>query len=57
MKIDTLILSGGGPSAIAYFGIFESLFENKIINENLDGIKEIITTSAGIFPSVCSYKI
>ena len=53
MKIDTLILSGGGPSAIAYFGIFESLFENKIINENLDGIKEIITTSAGIFPSVC----
>lgn len=53
MKIDTLVLSGGGPSAVAYFGIFESLFENNIINENLDGIKEIITTSAGIFPSVC----
>jgi len=53
MKIDTLVLSGGGPSGVAYFGIFQSLFENNIINENLDGIKEIITTSAGIFPSVC----
>jgi len=53
MKIDTLILSGGGPSAIAYFGIFNSLFENTIINEKLDGIREIITTSAGIFPSIC----
>ena len=53
MKIDTLILSGGGPSGIAYFGIFKSLFENKIINENLDNIQEIITTSAGIFPSIC----
>ena len=53
MKIDTLVLSGGGPSGVAYFGIFKSLFENNIINENLDDIKEIITTSAGIFPSVC----
>ena len=53
MKIDTLILSGGGPSGIAYFGIFKSLFENKIINENLNNIQEIITTSAGIFPSIC----
>ena len=53
MKIDTLVLSGGGPSGVAYFGIFKSLFENNIISENLDGIKEIITTSAGIFPSVC----
>ena len=53
MKIDTLILSGGGPSGVSYFGIFQSLFEKNIINENLDGIDEIITTSAGIFPSVC----
>lgn len=53
MEIDTLVLSGGGPSGVAYFGIFQSLFENNIIKENLDGIKEIITTSAGIFPSVC----
>ena len=48
MKIDTLILSGGGPSGIAYIGILEALFENNIINKELDGIKEIITTSIGI---------
>ena len=53
MKIDTLILSGGGPSGIAYFGVIRSLFENNIINENLDGIKEIITTSIGILSSFC----
>ena len=51
MKIDTLILSGGGPSGIAYFGIFKALFESKIINEDLDGIQEIITTSIGILSS------
>ena len=49
MKVDTLILSGGGPSGIAYIGIFTALFENKIIRKDLKGIKEIITTSAGIF--------
>ncbi len=48
MKIDTLILSGGGPSAIAYIGIFHSLFENNILTKDLQNIKEIITTSAGI---------
>ena len=53
MNIDTLVLSGGGPSGVAYFGIFKALFEKNIINNNLDGIKEIITTSAGIFPSFC----
>jgi len=51
--IDTLVLSGGGPSGIAYFGCFQSLFEHKILNENLDGIKEIITTSIGILSSFC----
>ena len=49
MKVDTLILSGGGPSGIAYVGIFSALFEKKIIKKDLKGIKEIITTSAGIF--------
>ena len=49
MKVDTLILSGGGPSGIAYVGIFAALFEKKIIKKDLKGIKEIITTSAGIF--------
>lgn len=46
--IDTLILSGGGPSGIAYIGIFESLFENNILKRDLSGIKEILTTSVGI---------
>lgn len=48
MKIDTLVLSGGGPSAIAYIGIFYCLFQKKIITSDLKDIKEIITTSAGI---------
>ena len=53
MKIDTLICSGGGPSGIAYSGIFKALLEKKIINQNLDGIQEIITTSIGILFSFC----
>ncbi len=52
-EIDTLILSGGGPSGIAYFGIFESLFENDILKRDLSGIKEILTTSVGILCSFC----
>ena len=52
MKIDTLILSGGGPSGVAYFGILKALFEKKIIDPKLKGIKEIITTSVGIIPSI-----
>ena len=52
-EIDTLILSGGGPSGIAYFGIFESLFENNILERDLSGIKEILTTSIGILCAFC----
>ena len=48
MKIDTLVLSGGGPSGIAYIGVFAALFEHGIIKEDLEGIEEIITTSVGI---------
>ena len=47
-SIDTLILSGGGPSGIAYVGIFKALYDKNIIQKNLSGIKEIITTSIGI---------
>ena len=50
MVIKRLILSGGGPSGICYGGIFKALFNKKIINQNLDGIEEIITTSVGILP-------
>ena len=52
MIIDTLILSGGGPSGIAYLGIFKALFEEKLLDNKLTGIKEIITTSVGIIPSI-----
>lgn len=52
MKIDTLILSGGGPSGIAYIGIFQALFDQKILDENLSGIDEIITTSVGILVAI-----
>ena len=47
-KIDTLILSGGGPSGIAYIGIFKALINNNILQSDLLGIQEIITTSVGI---------
>jgi NTE family protein len=52
MTIDTLVLSGGGPSGIAYIGMFKALFEKNILKKDLSGIKEIITTSAGILFSV-----
>ena len=48
--IETLILSGGGPSGIAYVGIFKALLEkNKLIKSDL---KEIIVTSVGIIFAV-----
>jgi predicted acylesterase/phospholipase RssA len=53
MLIDTLVLSGGGPSGIAYTGIYQALLDNKIIDKELTGIKEIITTSIGILFSFC----
>lgn len=52
MKIDTLILSGCGPSGIAYTGVFQALLEKGILTKQLDGIQEIITTSIGILFSV-----
>ena len=48
MKIDTLIMSGGGPSGIAYVGIFNALNEKGILKRDLSGIKEIIVASVGI---------
>ena len=48
--IDTLILSGGGPSGIAYAGILKALTLCKIINKS--ELKEIITASVGIMFSI-----
>ena len=44
--IDTLILSGGGPSGIAYAGILKALTEYDIFRK--DELKCMITTSVGI---------
>lgn len=44
--IDTLILSGGGPSGIAYAGILKALTDYDILKR--DELNEIITTSVGI---------
>ena len=49
--IDTLILSGGGPSGICYIGIYQALLEKKFLEKN--DINEIITTSIGILFSFC----
>lgn len=49
--IDTLILSGGGPSGICYIGIYQALLEKKFLEKN--NINEIITTSIGILFSFC----
>jgi len=48
MEIDTLVLSGCGPSGLAYTGVFRALLEKGILTTELDGIREIITTSVGI---------
>jgi len=48
MKIDTIVLSGGSTKVPAYIGCFRALQEFNIINDNLDGIKHIITCSVGM---------
>jgi len=48
MKIDTIVLSGGSTKVPAYIGCFRALKELNIINDNLDGIKHIITCSVGM---------
>jgi len=44
--IDTLVLSGGGPSGVAYAGILKALIDYDTFQK--DKLKEIITTSVGI---------
>ena len=44
--IDTLVLSGGGPSGVSYAGILKALVEHDIFQK--ENLKHIITTSVGI---------
>lgn len=48
--IDTLILSGGGPSGVAYAGILKALVEYDTFQK--ENLKYIITTSVGIIFSI-----
>ena len=48
MKIDTLILSGGGIKCISQLGAIKYLIENDMISENLNEIENIICVSGGI---------
>lgn len=48
--IDTLILSGGGPSGVAYAGILKALIDYDTFQK--EELKEIITTSVGIMFSI-----
>jgi NTE family protein len=48
--IDTLVLSGGGPSGVAYAGILKALTDYDILKRN--ELNEIITTSVGIIFSI-----
>ena len=44
--IDTLVLSGGGPSGVAYAGILKALTDYNILKR--EELNEILTTSVGI---------
>tara|TARA_B100001094_G_scaffold239289_1_gene234813 strand:- start:106 stop:942 length:837 start_codon:yes stop_codon:yes gene_type:complete len=48
MKINTLILSGGGINCISLLGSFQYLFEENIIQKNFKGIQTIICVSGSI---------
>ena len=47
MKIDTLILSGGGVRCISFLGCLHYLIDNKILSKNLSEIKRFICVSGG----------
>lgn len=60
MKINTLIISGASTKAPIYIGMCKCLLEHSIINENLDGISEIVTCSIGLVFSlymICNISI
>ena len=52
MKLDTLVLAGASTKVPAYIGILKALYEQRILNENLDGIQHIITCSIGMLSAL-----
>tara|TARA_B100000575_G_C23142484_1_gene665380 strand:+ start:4295 stop:5143 length:849 start_codon:yes stop_codon:yes gene_type:complete len=48
-KPDTLFLSGGGVNCLAFLGSLQYLIEKEIINENFQGIKNIVCVSGSSF--------
>ena len=52
MKIETLLISGASTKAPIFIGCIRGLYEKKIINLKLDGIKHIITCSIGMLLSI-----
>jgi hypothetical protein len=48
MNIDTLVLSGGSTKVPAFIGCFKALREYNIVDDNLTGIKHIISCSVGM---------
>ena len=48
MKLDTLVLNGGGILCCSYLGCLQYLFEEKLVKEDLSSLKEIYCLSGGI---------
>ena len=48
MKIDTLILNGGGILCCSYLGCLQYLFETNLVKKDLSSLKEIYCLSAGM---------
>ena len=60
MKIDTLILSGGGIKCYTFLGSLKYMIDKNIISEDLKGIKTVIGCSGGslfILPLLLGYSI
>lgn len=59
MKIDTLILSGGGSFGICYNGVYQYLIEYNMLQEDFSNIKTIVGSSAGalfVIPFLLNYS-
>lgn len=48
MKLEALVLNGGGILCCSYLGCLQYLFEEKLVKEDLSSLKEIYCLSGGI---------